>query len=224
MPVDIVELVVTADRLVETAGERFAKAAGAEEAGDAMGWLVRTVEAELNGISSCDEQRLACGPGCSFCCVVNVSVLVPEAVAIALYLRQTVPAGELGRISEKAQRQAEKVRWVEDHERPLLRFPCSFLDERGWCLIHPVRPLMCRSVSSDDSGACQTISSHQETMVVMHLPQKILCSLVFTGLARVLQQHGFDCRSLELNRMVSNILERPVLADDFLARKRIDFL
>ena len=58
---------------------------------------------------------------------------------------------------------------------------------------------------------------------MMNLPQKILCSMVFTGLGRLLQDLGLDCRSLELNRMVSNLLDRPSLVDDFLARKRLEF-
>lgn len=223
MSVDIALLVASADRLVEEAGERLAAAGGGEVPG-VMGWLVEAVEREVDGLPTSEEAGyLACGPGCSFCCIVNVSVLVPEAVAVAAHLRETMSADQLAVLSERVGGQAEKVRWVEDHERPLLRLPCSFLDERGWCRIHPVRPLMCRSVTSADSQACATLGSRQETVVVMHLPQKILCSMVFTGLAGVLQQFGLDCRSLELNRMVSNLLDRPALADDFVARKRLDF-
>lgn len=224
MAVDIAELVVLADRLVAQAGERLSVAAEAGEVVGVMRWLAGAVEQEVNAVSPFEEEhQLACGPGCSYCCVVNVSVLVPEAATIAAYLQSTIPAGELGSLKEKIQRQAERVRWVEDQERPLMGVPCALLDDRGWCRIHPVRPLMCRSVSSADSGACRTISSREETVVVMNLPQKILCSMVFTGLAGILQQYGLDCRSLELNRMVDNILDRPSLVEDFLARKRVGF-
>ena len=224
MPVDIVELVVLADSLVEKAGEKLADVSDSNGIAGVMRWLTDKVEQELNGISSDDQGfRLACGPGCSSCCVVNVSVLVPEAAAIAMYLRQEVPGGLPAHLREKIESQAENVRWVEDQERPLLRLPCAFLDERGWCTIHPVRPLMCRSVSSADSVACGTISDRGETLVMMNLPQKILCSMVFTGFGRLLQDLGLDCRSLELNRMVSNLLDRPSLVDDFLARKRLEF-
>lgn len=223
MPVEIAELVALSDSLVGTAGKKLAEAGSGEGIAEAMEWLAVLAERELSVITSGEGTCLACGPGCSFCCVVNVSVLVPEAVAIARYLR-TLPDDFLNSLYERIRRQAEKVRWVDDQERPRLRLPCAFLDERGWCLIHPVRPLLCRSVSSDDSEACKAISNSGEAEVVMNLPQKIVYSLLFTGLAGLLQQYGMDCRSLELNRMVHNLLDRPSMVDNFLGRRRLEFL
>ena len=200
-------------------GKRLAEAQTADDIAAAMASLNRAVERELS-TSGPDAIQVACGPGCAACCVVNVSVLVPEAVAIAAYLQKNFP--ELSEIRERLDLLADRVRWMDDGERPRFRLACAFLDEQGCCMIHPVRPILCRSVSSTDADACHD-ALQQGGAVLMNLPQKIFCTLLFTGLGNVLQNHGMDCRSLELSRMVGNLLENPLLTDRFLSRKRVAF-
>ena len=42
-----------------------------------------------------------------------------------------------------------------EEERIMARQPCAFLDGSGSCSIYPVRPLLCRSITSTDADACR---------------------------------------------------------------------
>ncbi len=54
-----------------------------------MNLLTVAAERDLASFGDSSERTLiACGPGCSACCVLNVAVLLPEAIAISGFLRR----------------------------------------------------------------------------------------------------------------------------------------
>ncbi len=171
------------------------------------------------------EMRIACGPGCGTCCAVYVSVLIPEAIAIAAHLRERLPPEALALLRARLDEECRRLRWVDAEERVRLGIPCVFLDADGRCTIYPVRPLTCRSVTSTDAELCRRALSitclDEEEPVVMDLFQKFLFDETFTTAAAALAGLGLDARSRELTAAVRVFLDVPARATAFLRGERL---
>jgi len=159
-----------------------------------------------------DRSLIACGPGCQDCCVVNVSITLLEGLSIARFLRQ-LDASELAQITSKLDNLWCAVRGLEDDERLLARRKCAFLDEQGHCLIYPVRPLYCRSISSTDVKLCRAAVTGEvfgeSQTVMMHQFQLQLYKTLFLGVGEGLKQAGLDGRSFQLCGLVRYLLNHP---------------
>ncbi|ABB32828.1 protein of unknown function UPF0153 [Geobacter metallireducens RCH3] len=206
----------------------LADAAGAEGIRTAMARVTgRAEEVQASRLSANEQNLIACGPGCADCCRVNVTVLLPEAIAIAAYLEEIGKGDETNAITMRVADTAARVRWMEDDERIRAGVACPFLDGRGWCAIYPVRPLTCRALSSTDPEQCRrALAAHcsdEEETIVVNIFQKFLMEGTFQSLARAMERAGLDTTGRELCRSVTRCLLDPRLADDFLAGKRIKF-
>ena len=159
-----------------------------------------------------DRSLLACGAGCQDCCVVNVSITLLEGISIARFLRQ-LDASELAQITSKLDHLWCAVRGLEDDERLLARRKCAFLDDQGCCVIYPVRPLFCRSISSTDVELCRAAVTGQVfgevQPVMMHQFQLQLYKTLFLGVGEGLEQASLDGRSFQLCGLVRYLLNYP---------------
>lgn len=195
-----------------------------------LGGLVAAVvdmaeEALAHHLDAAEAAHIACRAGCGSCCVVNVSVLFPEAVAIVDYLQRCPPTSARARQEERLDALFRDSRWLDDEERLFLRRPCAFLDTAGACTIYPVRPLLCRAVTSTDPEACRqaiAFAALGETRPVqMNLFQKSLMEAAYAGLGRALETAGLDGRGLRLTVAVKQLLDDPGLAAGFAAGGRL---
>ena len=163
------------------------------------------------------NREVACRAGCPHCCVLTVTVLLPEAAAIALHLAGSLTAGELAVLAARLDRQRRLVRWMEDGERVRRQHRCPFLDERGRCAIHPVRPLACRGLTSLDSRLCREALDPSNLdapgAVPMDMARKVVMEEAFCALARGLTASGWGTRGIELSAGVAAFLARPELID-----------
>ena len=163
--------------------------------------------------ASPETSRVACGPGCAACCVLNVSVLMPEAVAITWFLQRRFSAEELEILRTRLLELHRLTRWLDDEERLYLRKPCAFLDERGSCMIHTVRPLLCRAITSTDPELCRDaiamVPMDGAPNVEMDLFQKKLIETVYCELGWALEYLGLDHRPKRLSSAVLNLLAAP---------------
>lgn len=172
-----------------------------------------------------ESSRVVCGPGCGSCCVLNVSVLFPEAVAITRYLQKRFAAEEVGELRGRLQQLTWRTRWLDDEERLFLRQPCAFLDSQGNCLIHRVRPLLCRSITSTDAQACREavamVALGGDARVEMDLFQKQLIDTVYCELGEALETLGLDSRPMRLSAAVLALLDEPDMVRAFIAGDRV---
>jgi len=167
----------------------------------------------------------ACGPGCPHCCALNVSVLLPEAAAIAARLAEATPLPELPTLVGRLDDQRLRVRWMEDGERVWRQIGCSFLDRGGSCAIHPYRPLMCRGVTSFDAALCRVVFDPTEPDPSRDVPTDMVRKRVMDGaflaLVRAAGERGMDTRGIELAAGVGAFLARPDLGEALLAGQRL---
>lgn len=177
-----------------------------------MSEIFEYAESEVKKFVS-DEERshMQCKAGCSICCRVNVSVLYPEAVAIKSYLLQNRSAKELDKLKSEMENLVRKIKYLDEDERIFLNADCAFLDGKGACSIYPVRPLMCRSVTSADSEACKTAMSmmalDESVFVPMNIRQKSIMDSVFKSLAEEMRLAGIENRSREVTDQTLKVFE-----------------
>lgn len=167
------------------------------------------------------HRPVACAAGCPYCCVLNVAVLLPEAVAIAAWLMLHYEGAGRVALLSRLQAHALRVRWMEDSERIHRQAYCPFLDQHGSCSIYPVRPLVCRGVTSLDKQACLTAFDptvfDTNCAVPMDTSRRMLMDAAFCALGRALQQRSMSGRSIELCSGVSAFLANPALVKVLLA-------
>lgn len=173
----------------------------------------------------CDGRPMACGPGCPYCCVLNVAILLPEALVIADWLNQQLPAARLADLRARLAAHCCRARWMEDEERIFQKAACPFLDGAGNCSIHQVRPLVCRGAASFDRDSCRAAFSpllaEEERQVPVDLLRQAAFDAAFMALAEVLRRHGLDDRSIELGTGVLAFLDHPDCRELFLAGGRL---
>ena len=102
--------------------------------------------------------KMACAKGCSLCCHQVVPSSKIEWDDIEKYIdehniREMI--AERGKETIEEWKQYLADNWSEimkDNQKPfndwVLRKPCIFLDDKGSCDIHEVRPMSCRTMSS----------------------------------------------------------------------------
>ena len=174
---------------------------------------------------SSETSRVACGPGCGACCVLNVDVLIPEAVAITWFLQRRFSREKLNVLRSRLQELLIRTRWLDDEERLFLRAPCAFLDEQGNCVIHIVRPLLCRAITSTDPATCHDeiamVPLNGAPTVEMNLFQKQMFDTVYCELGGALEFLGFDYRPRRLGSAVLALLADSEMIDLYVSGEKM---
>lgn len=188
--------------------------------------LVSAVENDLRrfGVSPQLDQ-VACTAGCRTCCILNVSVLFTEAIAISRFLWNRLDYEHLLAMQTRIEEVDIRTRWLSDDERADIHEPCAFLDFEGCCLIYSARPLLCRSVTSLDASLCRdalTAAPFSEVRTIpMNLFQKSLMEAAYLGFATALEQLGLDNRSWRMSAAIHRLLTVPGATGDFLVGKQV---
>ncbi len=161
------------------------------------------------------EEDIACARGCSTCCQAKVIVVAPEILRIGEYLRQTKSPDELNTLLEKVRRADTITRGLSRNARAEARVFCPLLDDDGGCGIHEVRPLVCRSWTAYDAGAC--VAYWRAPLGQPTPPQwpvgYELAQAVLAGLGKACLDGGFDGLPLEFIAALRTVLERPTAGE-----------
>ncbi len=175
-----------------------------------------------------DIHPMACAAGCATCCVINVGVLFPEVLSITEFLGRRLSRFEVAKLQKEIEELYQVTRWLDEEDRLMVRRNCSFLDAAGTCSIYPVRPLLCRSVTSTDADACRgaltaTVFGEQ-ALVLMNLFQKSLMEAAYLGVARGLDSLGLDSRGARLTAAMHYCLVQPAASDAYAAGQSLPAL
>lgn len=202
------------DRLFRLASGLLRGARDAPGLSKAMSAYLGSAEAEAGAGG---EFRAACGPGCPHCCVLNISVLLPEAASIAHRLARERTVGELAAFMPWLDNHRRRVRWMETGERIRLGIRCPFLDARDRCEIHPYRPMACRGVTSPDPELCRAALDPGDPdapgPVPMDMRRKMAMEDAYVALAAAMEDRGMESRCIELAAGVGAFLADPRLVD-----------
>ncbi|MDD2735290.1 MAG: YkgJ family cysteine cluster protein [Desulfuromonadaceae bacterium] len=173
----------------------------------------------------CVDREMACTRGCPHCCVLNVSVLLPEAMRIAETIKTKWSEPGWNALQKRLVRHSNWERWMDDEERVMRGAFCPLLDTNGFCLIHPVRPLVCRGVASLDSNCCRSafdpiIDGHDRS-VPADLQRRAVYDQAFMALGMALANNGLDDRSIELGVGILAFAQHPEFKALYLAGGRL---
>lgn len=173
-----------------------------------------------------DPDLVACRAGCKSCCVVNISVLFPEGLAIASYV-QNLPETEQNQITKRLEELWRAVRGLTDDERVGISQSCAFIDDAGCCRIYPVRPLLCRSVTSTSAESCREALIEnllgESNQVLMNLFQKELFEKLYLGVGEGLEGAGLEGRSVKLTGLVRYLLKKPEAGSTLMSGEKLDW-
>jgi len=197
------------ERFTEVARAELATGSAPAQRLAACRAVVTRAEAGCNALEN-DTSHVACGPGCGTCCVVNVTILEPEALAIQSYVMEQFSPNARQQLAARLMKLDLATASLDDQERIMVRQACAFLDERQMCSIHPVRPLLCRSVTSVDAGQCRDalamVAFDESPQIICHLEHWQLFEEAFHGLARALDEHGLDTTRYRLTGLLAQRL------------------
>lgn len=214
------------DQVRKLTGQSLGSVTGACGIAGFMHLLTVAVERDLARFGEPTSlNTVACGPGCSSCCMVNVAVLLPEAIAIAWTVQRQLTPSRLTALRERLHALHIATCGLDDEERLFVRAPCAFLDPAGWCTIHRVRPLLCRSLTSVDANDCREaitgIALGDAPQILINLFQKSLLDAAYRGLADGLIDQGLDDRPFRLTSAVRLFLADPAAVRRFVGGERL---
>jgi Fe-S-cluster containining protein len=186
------------------------------EAGENLsGYIADTTR----GIAVATKVQHHCDRGCSWCCHMPVSALIPEVLAIAEHLRQTRTAVQIDDLRAKLREQVDGLKGLPDI-RPL-RQTCVLLEE-GKCSIYGIRPGACAGYWSTDSDQCERFYNHPEaqteSVLVFGLP---ITTAILSGARGALHKHRLDSESVLLSAGLLIALDNPDAAKDYLDGKPV---
>ncbi|MRG98340.1 YkgJ family cysteine cluster protein [Polyangium spumosum] len=161
------------------------------------------------------DRPIACQKGCSTCCQAKVLVVAPEVLRIAAHLSATCSPEKLAALLVRVQAADARTRGLTRAARAEAHVPCPLLDADGGCGVHPVRPLVCRSWTSYDAGACER---YWEAPAGKPTPPQWpigyeLAQAVLAGLGKACFDAGRDGTPLELIAALRIALERPTAGE-----------
>ncbi len=169
---------------------------------------------------------LACRAGCGDCCILKVSVLLPEALAIIEYL-EAQPGSVRTSLEKKLDQVWTRISGAEGDEWGGMRQSCVFLDTTENCTIYSVRPLLCRGVTSTDADNCKQALNAEcdddKSAVEMNLFQRELFQTAYVGLSVGLEKMGVDNRGFELTGIVRALLRDPQLCSELQTGLRLNW-
>ena len=142
----------------------------------------------------------ACGKGCSSCCSFKVTVLPPEAFAIAAFLKTSDPVA-LASLLVKLKGQAASAASQSEAD---YNQPCPFLTEERACGIYSVRPATCRTHFSVSRTACEQQRRAQPIGPLLEARQVAL-----QGAEGLLAHYRLANDHLDLFQAVAVALETP---------------
>ncbi|HAS87700.1 MAG TPA: YkgJ family cysteine cluster protein [Desulfovibrio sp.] len=148
----------------------------------------------LGQVQSFDSNfKIACGPGCSYCCSSHITVTPQEGFNIGLHLAATRDADKFTALAEQCLEIAADLESITLEEFAKNYFQaCPFLND-GKCSIYEVRPVLARNWISTEVQACKKSFDSKNKITV---PQNSLImvqkDLIYAGQAAYLAGFGID--------------------------------
>lgn len=171
----------------------------------------RQVDAILAESHRVHGVEAACRRGCAHCCHMQVEVLMPEAFALADWLRRHRTPAELARIEERLRENAERTRAAGAEGRKRMNLACALLGEDGACTAYEARPAQCRRFHSLDLAACEASFADPADDTIMSPAHPLVAhnAQVIVTLA----QHGLRGQDLDAEPRDMNLALHAALVD-----------
>jgi Fe-S-cluster containining protein len=128
--------------------------------------------------------RVACAPGCAFCCHLRVDVFPHEASALLHHLRTQVAAERAARIEERIRANARRIDALTPQQHRSAGMSCAFLED-GLCSAHEIRPSACAAYHSLSRERCEYSFRNPESIGTARNARPALLELQAFGTAQI---------------------------------------
>jgi len=165
-----------------------------------------------------DGARIACVPGCAFCCHQRVGVYAHEAVALLQHLRSCTPRTDAAVIEARVVVNARVVDGMTSEQHRAANLPCAFLVD-GRCAAYEVRPSACARYHSLSRARCEHAFAHPEDIGTRRNSRPALAELQALGAAvetateAALEDAGLSATRGELHQLLRDLLEDAALIE-----------
>ncbi|MFH2096348.1 MAG: YkgJ family cysteine cluster protein [Bacteroidota bacterium] len=122
------------------------------------GTLFHYIDSLVETIGDYDGEgnvRIDCKKGCARCCHQPVWILPYEALHLAGYINEKLPAGVREEIAGRAADKNRKTSAMKMNKIQQLKHPCPLLFNDA-CVAYEARPMACRIYLSLDVKSCET--------------------------------------------------------------------
>jgi Fe-S-cluster containining protein len=166
---------------------------------------------ELEG----DGARIACAPGCDYCCHLRVDVFAHEAAALLEFLRTRAAPEEAALIERKIRANAARIDGMTAGQHRSAGIACAFL-RNGLCAAHDVRPSSCATYHSLSRERCEHAFRHPEDMGTPRNARPALLELQTFGKAQIeatsaaRKAAGLSGEQAELHQSLRELLDHGV--------------
>ncbi|MBZ4643390.1 MAG: hypothetical protein PWQ25_1233 [Deferribacteres bacterium] len=156
-------------------------------------------------------KEIDCRAGCGHCCILNIATLEPEIKNIINYINSNFDDTGRRSLKEKIKESYFMVKGLDDEERIFLRKKCVFLTDTFACSIYPVRPILCRSVTSTSAERCrESIAAAcfgEKLSIISNLYVKELYLLLFNTFTEYLERENLFSKSKKLTVWLKEYME-----------------
>ncbi len=169
------------------------------------------VDAKVHALEQAGA-RVACAPGCDYCCHMRVGVFAHEAAALLQHLRALASAEEAARLERKIRANAERVDALTVAQHRSAGFACAFLRD-GLCSAHDVRPSACAAYHSLSRARCEHAFRHPQGIGTPQNSRPALLELQVFGAAQIeatsaaRKAAGLSGEQAELHQAVRALLD-----------------
>jgi Fe-S-cluster containining protein len=188
---------------------KFEQAKAVQNVDGAIRYLYQKIDATIHELR---DIPIACGQGCSHCCVICVTVSAPEAI----YVGKLVTAMGADAI-ERVRAANEVTKQFELDERNRHPHDCPMLQNNN-CTIYESRPKACRQAASIDAHICarshRNLTNEQVPSPAMYIGSRTAYA---TALYAALSQLALHNSSYEFNAAVVRVLDIPDAEQRWLA-------
>lgn len=197
------------EEVFNAAARKEYEIASRETASKGYQYSLRQTRKRLDEISaeilSSSPQKLACGPGCWYCCFYKVDARANEIFQIIEYVRSHFKPDTAQLVREKIDVNAKIMRGFSHQEKLSANLQCPFLED-GKCSIYPVRPEKCRTFHAQDMEGCKRSYEEPDNLSIPNSYITDLFSAIngqCDGYKMAMYESGYDVSVYELNMALS---------------------
>lgn len=191
----------------DCAGQR----AGAKAVLAATAKAQSRLDVTLNGVLAHAGAKLDCRQGCDYCCSFKVEVGAEEVFAMKHYATSQLSTEQAQAVAERARDNAKTLAGLSQSRRITTNIPCAFLHEHA-CLVHAVRPAMCRKLHSTDVRRCQQSYDQPGDATVENAEHPVVAAISMTAIAATregIKDAGYDATIYDLNEVLADAFDNP---------------
>jgi len=207
----------------DTSQELFRKLRKVAETGAALEALragLARLDQTFDATADKVRGRVACRPGCDFCCRVPMGVQAHEVFLVAEHIRSQFSPAELAGVIARTSAHRERLTAMQPSDYAQLFEACALLQD-GRCTVYAARPEVCRAHHSSDASVCEAYLKDQN----VDLEQAYIPALrgrmfaVMLGIDQGFAEAGFDTAAYDFGAALHEALTNELGIERWLRKE-----